>query len=320
MTMKDLAISVVIPTFQRRRLVLGAIESALAQASPPTEILVVDDGSTDGTAEAVAARYGERVRLLRQPNRGVSAARNAAIAIARGDVIAFLDSDDRWLPHHLAVVGKLFARHPNAVLAGTHRDFWCGDDAPAAAKLEDLAEVLLVGPNCVGKPSAVAVRRPAVEAAGGFDERLRYGEDYDMFVRLAFQGPFVLISAETFECHPSPNSLLEEGLRVGGYAGFYEWSADRALAALDRCTRTDADALRAAARARRAIGAAATSLAKGDSAETVRKHLAEARRWVPAVDAEAAVLSAAALATPGWTKPEQRLRVASTLRQASRPC
>src|SRR4051794_40907964 len=124
-------ISAVIPTFQRRVQVLDAIDSAMAQTLQPTQIVVVDDGSTDDTAEAVTARYGDRVRLVRQPNRGPSAARNAGIDVATGDVVAFLDSDDRWLPHHLAVIAELFARHPTAVLVGTQRDFECGDEEPS---------------------------------------------------------------------------------------------------------------------------------------------------------------------------------------------
>lgn len=91
-------LSVVIPTYQRRQLVCEAIDSVLAQETERTlEIIVVDDGSTDGTAEALA-RYGGQIRLLRQANRGISAARNAGMAAARGKFVALLDSDDAWLP------------------------------------------------------------------------------------------------------------------------------------------------------------------------------------------------------------------------------
>lgn len=97
-------IAAVIPTYNRAALVCRAIESALAQTRPPDEIVVVDDGSTDDTAQRVSA-YGDRVRYLRQDNAGVSAARNAGVAASRCEWIAFLDSDDLWLPEHLERAG-----------------------------------------------------------------------------------------------------------------------------------------------------------------------------------------------------------------------
>ena len=91
-------ISTVIPTYNRRDHVLRAIKSVLAQTVAVDEIIVVDDGSTDGTAEAIGSRYGSSVRLFRQKNGGVAAARNRGIREARGEWIALLDSDDIWLP------------------------------------------------------------------------------------------------------------------------------------------------------------------------------------------------------------------------------
>src|SRR5437660_7821705 len=116
-------ISVVIPTYQRREDVLDAVASVLAQHHEVMEIVVIDDGSTDGTSEALLSRYPDQVRLLGQPNSGPSAARNAGIRVAQGDVIAFLDSDDRWLPHHTQTIAELFAAHPPAVLVCTQRAY-----------------------------------------------------------------------------------------------------------------------------------------------------------------------------------------------------
>jgi glycosyltransferase involved in cell wall biosynthesis len=98
-------ISVVIPAYNRERTIGRAIESALGQSRPPAEILVVDDGSTDGTAEAIAA-YGNHVRYVHQPNGGASAARNHGVARAVAPWVAFLDSDDHWLDDHLAVMAE----------------------------------------------------------------------------------------------------------------------------------------------------------------------------------------------------------------------
>lgn len=91
-------VSALIPTYNRRHYVLRAIDSVLAQTVPVDEIIVVDDGSTDGTADAIRTRYGGRVRLIRQANTGISGARLRAVGDARGEWVAFLDSDDEWVP------------------------------------------------------------------------------------------------------------------------------------------------------------------------------------------------------------------------------
>src|SRR5690242_13806787 len=98
--MPDPLISVVIPTFNRARCVANAVDSVLVQTFKDCEVIVVDDGSTDATAEVLKG-YGNRVRVIQQSNRGVSAARNAGIRSARGEWIAFLDSDDIWNPDKL---------------------------------------------------------------------------------------------------------------------------------------------------------------------------------------------------------------------------
>ncbi|HEY5957340.1 MAG TPA: glycosyltransferase family A protein, partial [Polyangiaceae bacterium] len=94
-------VTAVIPTYNRREYVQEAIDSIIAQTFRDYEIIVVDDGSTDGTREALPARYGERIRYLWQTNQGESAARNHALSLAMGQYIAFLDSDDLWLPDKL---------------------------------------------------------------------------------------------------------------------------------------------------------------------------------------------------------------------------
>lgn len=108
-------ISAVIPTYNRRAYLRRAIDSVLAQAVPVHEVLVVDDGSTDGTVEAIAEWYGTRVRVVRQERGGVSAARLRGIREARGEWIAFLDSDDEWVPGRNAVLSEAIARVPDTV-------------------------------------------------------------------------------------------------------------------------------------------------------------------------------------------------------------
>jgi glycosyltransferase involved in cell wall biosynthesis len=108
-------LSIVIPTWNRARLVCEAVESALVQEGADLEVIVVDDGSTDGTAETIERRFGESVKLLRMPTRsGVGAARNHGVAWATGDLLSFLDSDDLWLPGKLRAELDVLERFPEA--------------------------------------------------------------------------------------------------------------------------------------------------------------------------------------------------------------
>jgi glycosyltransferase involved in cell wall biosynthesis len=108
-------LSVVIPTWNRARVVCEAVESARVQRPGAVEVIVVDDGSTDGTAELLEGRFGSEVRLLRMPQRGgPGAARNAGVRVATGELLAFLDSDDLWLPGKLDAELRMFERFPDA--------------------------------------------------------------------------------------------------------------------------------------------------------------------------------------------------------------
>lgn len=120
----DVTISVIIPAWNAERYLDEALDSALAQTPRPTEILVIDDGSTDGTAE-VAGRRGPPIRCVRQEHRGPAAARNAGIREARGELIAFLDADDVWLPAKLGRQLEVLSRRPAlGVVTARVRDFW----------------------------------------------------------------------------------------------------------------------------------------------------------------------------------------------------
>ena len=108
-------IAAIVPTHNGRAFIARALDSALAQSAPADEVVVVDDASTDGTADLVAERY-PGIRLVRLPgNVGSGAARNAGVAASTGDLIAFLDHDDAWQPGYLAVQSRLFAAAPKAV-------------------------------------------------------------------------------------------------------------------------------------------------------------------------------------------------------------
>lgn len=211
-------VSVVIPTFDRRVLVERAIRSALAQSRPPEEIIVVDDGSTDGTAEALE-RLGGRIILLRQENRGVSAARNAGIQIASNELVAFLDSDDEWKTEHLEILTSELVRQPKAVLAFTgplRRHLRQGRTVNDRG-LVDLLYPLLPSFGLLTTPSRVVVRRELLVDASGFNEHLAVAEDSDLWTRLAMRGPFVPRDHKTVERGRDERSLIDRGRRESLY-------------------------------------------------------------------------------------------------------
>ena len=212
------SVSVVIPTWQRRDFVVRAVSSVLSQRIRNLEVIVIDDGSTDGTEEALAC-MDSRIIYRRQRQRGVSAARNAGIALARSATVAFLDSDDRWLPDHLTVVTEVLRRHPEAVLCTTSPRFHTGGrQAVRAAEVRDALPSLFVE-NIVGHPSGVAVRREALLAAGGFEERLPVMEGWELWLRLAALGPFAFLRRRTFIYQATHQSLSERAGRSGAYPG-----------------------------------------------------------------------------------------------------
>ncbi len=183
-----LSISVVIPTFNYARFLREAIDSALAQTFSPLEIIVIDDGSTDNTAEVMTAYASDsRVRYLRQENRGLSAARNAGVRAARGEFIALLDADDRWKPEKLSRQMAAFTGEQVGLV-------YCGrevfdeqgvqDRNPADESKCDSALEWLTIANLFC-PSSVVVRRRCFTEEGGFDESLRKVEDREMWIRLA---------------------------------------------------------------------------------------------------------------------------------------
>jgi len=186
-------ISVILPTRDRPDLLREAAESVLAQEPPPRELLIVDDGHHDEAA-AVVRRLPPRdaisVRLLQGPGRGPAAARNVGLQEARGEVLAFLDDDDLWLPEKLRRQVVWFARRPEVGVVGTlcvrTRD-------PAAVSvrsrrqadpLRKITRLALLRANRLTMSSVVA-RRACFEAGRGFDESLMLAQDWDMWLRIS---------------------------------------------------------------------------------------------------------------------------------------
>lgn len=190
------AVSVLMPAYNAGDYLDEAIRSVLAQGLVDIEILVVDDGSTDDTAARASAwvQRDSRIRLIRQENRGIAAARNAALRIATAPVLALLDSDDVWMRTYLAEQLRLLQQYPEiAVLSanalnrgGSH------DGRPLRPSRSSLPFVRLTALDLILHEDAMCVltifRREVVDAIGGFDERLRRSEDYDFWIRAALAG------------------------------------------------------------------------------------------------------------------------------------
>lgn len=183
------SVSVVIPAYNRAGTIARAIRSALAQDPSPLEVIVVDDGSTDATPSVVAAIGDPRLRLVAQANAGVGAARNRGIAEARGALVAFLDSDDEWLPGKLAAQLAAFrAGGPQLGLVYTGIESIAADGTAtrhAARHRGWIYRDLLAHNVITGSGSTVMVSRAALDLVGGFDTALPANEDYDFVLRIA---------------------------------------------------------------------------------------------------------------------------------------
>jgi glycosyltransferase involved in cell wall biosynthesis/SAM-dependent methyltransferase len=184
-------VSIVITTYNHARFLPEAIESALGQTVRPTEVIVVDDGSTDDPG-SVVSRYPE-VQLIRQPNQGLAAARNTGWRAARGRYVVFLDADDRLLPEALAINLRRFYQRPECAFVYGSYCYINGDgrhlSSPAPNLVgEDPYESFLKD-NCVAMHATVMYRCDYLEQVGGFDARLRCCEDYELYLRLARRYP-----------------------------------------------------------------------------------------------------------------------------------
>lgn len=224
------AISIVMPLYNKAGQVLDTIASVRAQTLSDWELVVVDDGSTDGGPALVRDLQDARIRVVSQANGGVSAARNRGIALARADLVALLDADDLWLPGFLAAIMALQADFPQAGWYGTGYEIRPAQGAACASRLRgapadfsrgmlsDYFYVALASdpPVC---SSAVAVRREAIQAIGGFPEGIGSGEDLFTWARLAVRyplayeaSPLAVFVASGIERPPDPADRVGKAL------------------------------------------------------------------------------------------------------------
>ncbi len=189
--------TVVVPAWNAALYLATAVESALAQREVELEVVVVDDGSTDETG-SILAGFGPPVRMVRQENQGVAAARNRGIAEARGKFVAFLDADDLWEPGKLGRQSRALRDAPGARASASA--FMVVDDrggvlatrgGPTAVPLLD---ALLLEGNVIGTPSSVVVERALLETTGGFDPALSQCADWELWIRLALSSGFAVVA------------------------------------------------------------------------------------------------------------------------------
>lgn len=184
-------ISVVIPSYNRRQSLRRAIDSVLLQSEPVDELIVVDDGSEDGSREAIEP-VAEKLQWIQQNNHGVSHARNQGIKAATGDWVALLDSDDEWLPEKIARIKAAIKQYPSITLFHSE-EIWIrnGVRVNAMNKHQKSGGMIFQQclPLCVISPSAVVFRRDHFLQLGGFDEDLPACEDYDLWLRWCWNKP-----------------------------------------------------------------------------------------------------------------------------------
>jgi glycosyltransferase involved in cell wall biosynthesis len=184
-------VSVIIPCYNQAHFVRHAIESVRAQTYPDVELILVNDGSTDDV-ESVAAGF-PWVRCISQENRGLAAARNIGLARCRGDLVVFLDADDRLLPEALEIGVRLLTADPSLGFVAGHSRFITTEGTPLPTQQplrggED-PYLALLRRNSIRNPALVMFRRRVLDQAGGFDSRVDACADYEMYLRISRSHP-----------------------------------------------------------------------------------------------------------------------------------
>ena len=189
-------VSVIIPTYNRWPMVRQAIESVLAQSHRAWELIVVDDGSNDCTAEHLA-QYGASIRHASRSRSGVAAARNYGVGIAKGRYVAFLDSDDLWMDRKLEIQAAFMEQHSEIQICQTD-EIWIRNGVrvnPRAKHAKPSGDIFRRSLDlCLVSPSAVMMTKELFNQVGGFDESFPVCEDYDLWLRIAVDHPVPLIS------------------------------------------------------------------------------------------------------------------------------
>lgn len=193
-------ISVVIPLYNKEKRIAHTLQSVFNQTFQDFEVVIVNDGSTDGSVAEVEKFNDSRIRLIHQKNAGVSAARNRGIEKAKGDLIAFLDADDEWKPEYLVTQYRLFQKYPDCNVFACNYAFRCIDGRttfPVIRKLPFVGEDGILSnyfevASCSNPPIcsiSIMVKKQVIQAIGGFPVGIKSGEDLLTWARLAIKGP-----------------------------------------------------------------------------------------------------------------------------------
>jgi len=210
-------ISVVIPTFNRRQTIGRSIDSVLNQTLFPSEIIVVDDGSTDGTSDYIQSNFPS-IRLLQQPNKGVSAARNKGIRCADANWIALLDSDDEWFPQKLEKQVMTLSQNLDIKFCHTE-EIWIRN----GARINQMKKHQKYGGHIFNKcldmckisPSSVLFHQSILDNVGYFDKGLKVCEDYDLWLRITAKFPVLYIDEpliKKYGGHEDQLSRVKDGI------------------------------------------------------------------------------------------------------------
>jgi glycosyltransferase involved in cell wall biosynthesis len=214
-------ISVLIPTYTAARYISEAVASVRRQDWPIEEIIIIDDGSTDDTAEVVAT-LGDDIRFHRQENRGPSAARNAGIRRARGSIVAFLDADDIWVDEKLKNQAPVLMSDPNVeIVIGLIRYFRTNAAVPGGVQMADPTFIFVVG--------CALYRREVFERVGYFDESIRLSEDTEWILRareLGIRAKLINATCLLYRRHESSLTWGLDAVNIGFLASLKQ-SLDR---------------------------------------------------------------------------------------------
>lgn len=189
--------SVVIPLYNKSKSVVRTIESVLGQTHSDFELIIVNDGSTDDSLDVISSIIDDRIRIISTENRGVSAARNKGVSVANSDYIAFLDADDYWDSSFLMMQAALIDTFPEAAVYGfNYADVSNGQIKAYNQGMGDsfcgyVEDYFGTSHGDLYCSSSVVVRKQAFESVGGFDEKIRYAEDLDLWYRLILRYPVV---------------------------------------------------------------------------------------------------------------------------------
>lgn len=215
-------ISAIIPTYNRKNVISRAIDSALNQTYPMHEIIVVDDGSTDGTEDFLKKKYGKKIRYFKQKNQGPSAARNLGIKKSTGDWIAFLDSDDEWLPKKTEKQTNAMEQDINiginssdAYTANKERYNGKGrvNKGNHTIRRLDRPLAILLTKNFV-PTSTVLAKKTELQDAGLFDLRYNLSEDYKLWCYIALKNSFIYVSEALIIQHETKGSLRSDKIGI----------------------------------------------------------------------------------------------------------